>query len=115
MGKGMKRRLEQSTLEPSKAMLLDESRRSCDHQPVSDRELVTRINQAIARNGLQLQSTRRESISDDGRTGYEFVYRERSFKLRIGIEDLARALGILSAPAELHRRVRTRPCVCELR
>ena len=90
----MKRRLKQSTLEPSEAMLHDGSRRSFDHHPVSNRELVTRINQAIARNGLRLQSTRRESISGAGPTGYEFVYRERTFKLRIGIEDLARALGI---------------------
>jgi hypothetical protein len=62
-------------------------------------ELVTQINQALAGNGLRLQPTRRESIAHAGRTVYEVDYKERAFNLRIGIEDFARALGILDGAA----------------
>jgi hypothetical protein len=105
----MKPKLEQSTVKRNKTMLHNGGRTTFDHQLISDMELVTRINQALAGNGLRLQPTRRESITHAGRTGYDVVYKERTFNLWIGIEDFARALGILNAPAMVRRHVRTRP------
>jgi len=93
----MKPTLKQSTIKRSKTLQHNGGRRYFEHPLVSDTELVSRINQALAGNGLRLQCTRRESITHAGRTGYEVVYKERAFNLRIGIEDFARALGILNA------------------
>jgi len=111
----MRPKLIHSTVKGSKTRPHGERRRPFGHHLVSDADLLKRINQALAWKGLRLQPTRPESITDDGRTGYEVVYRERVFNLRIGIEDFARALGILRAPAHVHRHARTQPCVCELR
>ena len=103
----MKPKLKQATGKRSKATLHNGGRTSFDSQRVSDLELVTRINQAIAGNGLRVQPMRQEAITHAGRTGYEVVYKERIFNLRVGIEDFARALGISNAPAAVPRHLRT--------
>ena len=110
----MRPKLVHSTLKRSKTGPHGERRKHFGHHLVSDAELLKRINHALAGKGLRVQPARSESISDAGHYGYEVVYQERVFNLRIGLEDFARALGILRAPAAVHRHARTQPCVCEL-
>jgi hypothetical protein len=111
----MKQTPKQSKSKRSEPMLHDD-RRIFDHYPVSDTDLVNRINRALSGKGLRVQRTRPES-SGAGVPAYEFIHASRTFGLRVSLDELARALGVLgeASEAELHVHARTRPCVCELR
>jgi len=64
---------------------------------ISEATLVRRINRALADSGLRVRAARRSLAAEFGR--YYFIYGARAFLLRVGIDDLARSLGILT-PAD---------------
>ena len=64
-----------------------------EHDPPCSAELVDRINRALAGADLQVRASGLEGC---GEAAYEFVRGARSFPLRVGLEVLAQALGILT-------------------
>jgi hypothetical protein len=97
--------------------MLNDFKKVFDHHPVSEADLLNRINRALTGKGLRVQPATQETASDGDSAGYEFVHGAKRFRLRTAIEELARALGILGQPsqAEVHVHARNRACVCELR
>jgi hypothetical protein len=69
----------------------------------SEASLVRRINRALADSGLRVRAARRSLSAEFGR--YYFVYGARAFQLRVGIDELARSLGIgnPASSGESHR------------
>lgn len=64
---------------------------------VADSDLLKRINEVLAANELRLVPVK----GDAGvAAGYEFVYGSRSFHLRVGLAELACALGVMTSPVE---------------
>jgi len=96
-------------------MLHDDSWTEFNRHPASEATLVKRINRALADSGLQVRTARRGSLTEGLAGRHYFVYGKRAFCLRVGIDELARALGILheveSAEPGLSRQVATHRCV----
>ena len=92
-------------------MLHDDSWTEFYRHPASEATLVKRINRALADSGLQVRTARRGSLAEGLAGRHYFVYGKRAFCLRVGIDELARALGILdpfeSAESDLSRQVAT--------
>ena len=74
-------------------MLYGSGERAVEHDPLSRAGLLDRINLALTGADLQVRVFRLEGC---GEAAYEFVRGERSFPLRVGIDELAHALGILT-------------------
>jgi hypothetical protein len=60
----------------------------------SEATLVRRINRALAGSGLRVRTARRGSLTADLAGRHYIVYGTRTFRLRVGIEELASSLGI---------------------
>jgi hypothetical protein len=87
------------------------------HEPKCEADLVKRINRVLSRKGLKVAPTTHGGV-DTVAGGYEFRYGARAFQLRVGIDELGRALGILQEPtpaAHLAELAATRGCGCGLR
>jgi hypothetical protein len=101
----------------SKTVLHDDHWTEFYRHPVSEVTLVRRINRALADSGLQVRTARRGSLTAGLAGRYYFVYGTRAFRLRVGIDELARALGILheveSAAPGLPRHAATHACAGE--
>ncbi len=76
-------------------MLHDDSWTEFNRHPASEATLVKRINRALADSGLQVRTARRGSLTEGLAGRHYFVYGKRAFCLRVGVDELARALGIL--------------------
>jgi hypothetical protein len=98
-------------------MLHDDSWTEFYRHPASEATLVKRINRALADSGLQVRTARRGSLTAGLVGRYYFVYGTRAFRLRVGIDELARALGILheaeSAAPGLPRQAATHACASD--
>jgi hypothetical protein len=88
-----------------------------DHDPKCEADLVKRINRILSRKGLKVAPATTCDGEDTESGGYEFRYGARAFQLRVSIDYLARALGILKEPtpaAHLAVLAANRGCGCGL-
>jgi hypothetical protein len=62
----------------------------------SETTILRRINRALADSGLRVRTARRGSPAAGSLGRHYLVYGARAFCLRVGIDELARSLGILN-------------------
>jgi hypothetical protein len=76
---------------------------------------VKRINRTLAERGLEVALAQRAAVPGDA-GGYEIRYASRIFPLRVSIDELASALGVLveSTAADRHMAAlaAARGCAC---
>jgi hypothetical protein len=76
-------------------VLHEQSWATLSPRTVSEATLVKRINRTLAKSGLRLRTSRPGSLTAALAGRYYLVYGTTVARLRVGIDELGRALGVL--------------------